>query len=214
VLWSFGREEEVECAQLERLVRSIERFLSPEQAPARQAGKAEAPLRFLESRPLGGGWVLNGLWQDLGIPRAIREGVAERRVRLPVERALFAMVANRALAPASKLATHERLQQEVALPGTEGVELHHLYRAMDLLVEAGEPLQRAIYFSVADLLQLEVDLLFLDTTTRSRPVKWWKIGSPSVLRLTSPASPKRSSVHRRSTPRSAPRRKASPSTPD
>jgi len=165
VLWSFGREEEVDRAQLERLVRSIERFLSPEQALQRQAQGGEVPLRFLASRPLGGGWVLDGLWRQLGIPQAIHEAIAERRVRLPVERALFAMVANRALAPASKLATHEWLRQEVVLPGTEGVELHHLYRAMDLLVGAGEPLQRAIYFSVADVLQLEVDLLFLDTTT-------------------------------------------------
>jgi hypothetical protein len=165
VLWSFGREEEVDRAQLERLVRSIERFLSPEQALQRQARDHEVPLRFLESRPLGGGWVLDALWRELGIPQAIGEVVQDRRVRLPVERALFALVANRALAPASKLRTYEWLKEEVALPGTEGVELHHLYRAMDLLVEAGEPLQRAVYFSVANLLQLEVDLLFLDTTT-------------------------------------------------
>jgi hypothetical protein len=165
VLWSFGREEEVDRAQLERLVRSIERFLSPEQALQRQARDHEVPLRFLESRPLGGGWVLDALWRELGIPQAIGEVVQDRRVRLPVERALFALVANRALAPTSKLGTYEWLKEEVALPGTEGVELHHLYRAMDLLVEAGEPLQRAVYFSVANLLQLEVDLLFLDTTT-------------------------------------------------
>jgi hypothetical protein len=152
VLWSFGREEEVDRAQLERLVRSIERFLSPEQALQRQARDHEVPLRFLESRPLGGGWVLDALWRELGIPQAIGEVVQDRRVRLPVERALFALVANRALAPASKLGTYEWLKEEVALPGTEGVELHHLYRAMDLLVEAGEPLQRAVYFSVANLL--------------------------------------------------------------
>jgi hypothetical protein len=48
VLWSFGREEEVDRAQLERLVRSIERFLSPEQALQRQARDHEVPLRFLE----------------------------------------------------------------------------------------------------------------------------------------------------------------------
>lgn len=165
VLWSFGREEEVDRAQLERLVRSIQRFLSPEQVLEGPSQGARAPLRFVGSRPLGGGWVLEGLWRQLGVPQAIQEVVQDRRVRLPVERALFALVANRALDPASKLATYEWLQQEVALPGTEGVELQHLYRAMDLLVEAGEPLQRAIYFSVADLLQLEVDLLFLDTTT-------------------------------------------------
>ncbi len=160
VLWSFGREEEVDRTQLERLVRSIERFLSPEQALRRQG-----LLRFVESRPVGGGWVLEGLWKQLGIPRAVAEVVGQRRVRLPVERALFAMVANRALDPSSKLGTWEWVQQGVVLPGTVGIQLQHLYRAMDLLVEAGEPLQRAVYFSVADLLELEVDLLFLDTTT-------------------------------------------------
>jgi len=165
VLWSFGREEEVDRQQLQRLIRSIERFLSPEEALQRQAQEADVPLRFVESRPLGGGWVLDRLWHELGIAQTIQEAVADRRVRLPVERALFAMVANRALAPASKLATWEWLQKEVVLPGTEGVELHHLYRAMDLLVAAGEALQKAIYWSVADILQLEVDLLFLDTTT-------------------------------------------------
>ncbi len=76
MLWSLGRKEEVDRAQLERLVRSIEPFLSPEQALRRQAGKRDVPLRFLDSRRLGGGWVLYGLWQELGIVRAIREGVA------------------------------------------------------------------------------------------------------------------------------------------
>lgn len=165
VLWSFGREDEVDRAQLERLIRSIERFLSPEQALERQAGRAEVPLRFVESRPLGGGWVLDALWKELGIQGAIRAAIAERRLRMPVERALFALVANRALAPRSKLGTQEWLHADVALPGTEAVELHHLYRAMDVLVGAGEPLERAIYQRVADLLRLEVDLLFLDSTT-------------------------------------------------
>lgn|SRR5690554_3668449 len=88
VLWSFGREEEVDREQLQRLIRSIERFLSPEEALRRQAQEGDVPLRFVESRPLGGGWVLDRLWHELGIAPAIQEAVADRRVRLPVERAL------------------------------------------------------------------------------------------------------------------------------
>src|SRR5688572_4987539 len=41
------------------------------------------------------------------------------------------------------------------------------YRAMDLLVEADAQaqVQEAVFFAVADLLNLEVDLLFFDTTS-------------------------------------------------
>jgi hypothetical protein len=41
------------------------------------------------------------------------------------------------------------------------------YRAMDLLVEADTDaaVQEAVFFAVANLLNLEVDLLFFDTTS-------------------------------------------------
>src|SRR5690606_12050372 len=45
------------------------------------------------------------------------------------------------------------------------VEVHSLYRAMDFLLEAATEIQHDVFFSVADLFNLEVDLLFLDTTT-------------------------------------------------
>lgn len=86
---------------LARLVRSISRFLSPEEALHAQAtADGTVPLRFVESRPLGGAWVLGQLWQRVGIQAAIRRLLRTRRYALPVERALFALVANRALAPA------------------------------------------------------------------------------------------------------------------
>lgn len=82
-----------------------------------------------------------------------------------MERVLFAMVANRALAPSSKLAIEEWVAREVALPGVEQFEVHQGYRAMDFLMESDEDIQREVYESVADLLNLEVDLLFFDTTS-------------------------------------------------
>jgi len=41
----------------------------------------------------------------------------------------------------------------------------HAYRAMDFLLEADEAIQKQVFFSVANLLNLEVDLLFFDTTS-------------------------------------------------
>lgn len=164
ILWSFGREEQVDREALRRLADAILRFLDPAQAAASTAEETAA-LRFRESRSLGGGWVLRSLWEELGCAEAIRKSVRQRSFRVPVEKALFAMVANRALAPASKLAVEEWVREDVALPGVEEVRIHNLYRAMDVLVEAGEALQEEVYHSVAHLLNLEVDLLFLDTTS-------------------------------------------------
>ena len=60
------------------------------------------------------------------------------RRTLPVERACFAMMANRSLAPASKLYCYEQwLCEDVRIAGAGGLELRHLYRAMDFFAPQG-----------------------------------------------------------------------------
>lgn len=166
ILKSLGRDDEVDVDALKRLVRSVERYLSPEDGLQRQAAEAHGDeVRLLDSRPFGGAWVLQQLWSELGLGRAVEKVAAARAFQMPVERALFAMVANRALAPGSKLAVEEWVREDVALPGLQDVPVHQLYRAMDLIHDAEDEVQREIYYSVADLLNLEVDLLFFDTTS-------------------------------------------------
>ena len=75
-------------------------------------------------------------------------------------------MANRACAPASKLYCHEQwLKEDTYIPGARGLELHHLYRAMDFLEANKGAIEEAIYFRVADLLNLDVDIVFYDTTS-------------------------------------------------
>lgn len=74
--------------------------------------------------------MLEQLWRRLGVAEVLEK----RQLGFAVERALFAMVANRACAPCSKLYCYAQwLAEEVRIEGTEGLELHQLYRAMDLL---------------------------------------------------------------------------------
>jgi transposase len=166
VIHSFGREDQLDRAALARLVRSLTRVLEPEQA---LIATAPADLQFVRSVPLGGAWALDGLWRQLGIDRVIERLLAERRLDPRAERLLFAMVANRALAPFSKLACCEWLASDVAIPGLAADEVGEdpqpLYRAMDWLLEIEAQLAEQVYWATADLLNLEVDLLFFDTTS-------------------------------------------------
>src|SRR3954464_10855857 len=84
-----------------------------------------------------------------------------------VERVQFALVAHRALDPCSKLAAAEWASCDVHVPGLEAMDEDQAYRAMDLLVEADAQakVQEAVFFACANLLNLEVDLLFFDTTS-------------------------------------------------
>jgi transposase len=165
VLVKLGREEELDLEGLRRLAASIARYCDG--GGAGEALGEPGEFDVVASRPLGGSWLLDGLWRTLGVDRALAGVLGERRFTTDVERVLFAMVANRALAPASKLAAAEWATEDVHIPGLEAMDEDHCYRAMDLLVEADTEgkLQEAVFFACADLLNLEVDLLFFDTTS-------------------------------------------------
>ena len=166
VLLNLGREDELDVEGLRRLARSITRYTDPGEEGGGSIEPAEG-LEVVGSRPLGGAWLLDALWRRLGVAEALRELLGARRFATDVERVLFALVCNRALAPCSKLAAAEWASQDVAIPGLEAMDDDHAYRALDLLVEAdaAAKVQEAVFFCCADLLNLEVDLLFFDTTS-------------------------------------------------
>lgn len=163
VIHNFGRAEHVDRAALGRLVASISRFLDPEQALAAAAG---AEVEVLDSRHLGGAWTLDRVWERLGIGAAIRRVATGRRVNPEaVERVLFALVAQRALEPGSKLAATEWVAHRVAIEGCPGFSDDAAYRAMDFLLDALGEIASEIFASVATLLNLDLDLVFVDTTS-------------------------------------------------
>ena len=166
VLLRLGREDQLDVDGLRRLAASITRFTDGDGGGQPLPG-APGELEVVESRPVGGAWLLDGLWRALGVGQAIAKVLGARRFSTDVERVLFALVASRALAPRSKLAAAEWASQDVAIPGLSAMDDDQAYRAMDLLVDADTEarVQEAVFFACADLLNLEVDLLFFDTTS-------------------------------------------------
>jgi transposase len=80
--------------------------------------------------------------------------------------ALFAMAAQRLDDPASKLACATRWLPDIAwLPEADKLAVDQLYRALDFLAVWSDEIERDVFLRSADLLRLDVDLIFYDTTT-------------------------------------------------
>jgi len=162
ILCNCGRANDPAVTErLRRLARSILRRCAPEEIIA-----AGPHWRLVCAWPYGALYALEALWQRFGIGEIISAQAGARRLGFAVERALFAMVANRACAPASKLYCYEQwLKEDVRIAGTEHLRLHQLYRAMDFLEANKESIEREIFFRVADLCNLDVEVIFYDTTS-------------------------------------------------
>jgi hypothetical protein len=129
-------------------------------------------------RSIGPDLVFGRLWQESGIPEVLRTFLEGRRFEFDVERAIYLTVLHRLFASGSDRAA-ERWRDDYLLPGTEGLGLHHLYRAMAFLGEPlpvkGQPLNGPVRCT-KDLLEerlfdrrrdlfTEVELVFFDTTS-------------------------------------------------
>ena len=90
VVYNCGRADDPAVVdRLRKLAASILRRCSPEEI----VGAAKGELRLVCAWPYGETYVLQALWQRLGIDQVIRAQSQSRRLGFDVERALFAMVA-------------------------------------------------------------------------------------------------------------------------
>jgi hypothetical protein len=140
VLMNLGRVDRLDVDGLRRLAASINKHFGDTDVlgDGAEAGLAvgAAPLEVLDSRPVGATWLLDGLWRQLEVGAAVRAATDARRFTTNMERVLFALVANRAVAPMSKLSAAEWVGEDTVIPGLSTMDEDHAYRAMDLLVDA------------------------------------------------------------------------------
>jgi hypothetical protein len=164
IIHNFGRADLVDRDGLARLVRSISRFLDPADA---LSATASLEIDVVDSRAMGACFLADRLWERLGIAEGIAKVAASRRLDGElVERVIFAMVANRlSVKPLSKLAGCTWVARSAYVDGLAEVSDDACYRAMDFFCSTLSELQETVFFSIASLLNLEVDLLFFDTST-------------------------------------------------
>lgn len=177
VLSTLGRLDLLQSTgQLDALLRSGARF---SQRLALLDAHAAGQTQPVAVRRIGPDLVFARLWKELGIDAALRHQLHARRFEFDLERAVYLTVLHRLFASGSDRAA-ERWRESYRLPGTEALELHHLYRAMAFLGEAvddpgggtvpGAPrcikdrIEEALFEPRRHLFS-ELDLVFFDTTS-------------------------------------------------
>ena len=142
---------------------SISRILDPVGvAPS----VASSDVEIADSRRLGGAFVLDQMWDRLGIGAALRSTAKGRRINADVvERICFALVAQRCLEPASKLAAVRWAQERVALVDCPDFDDQAAYASMDFLLAALPEIAERIFATTANLLNLSCDIIFVDTSS-------------------------------------------------
>ena len=121
-------------------------------------------LEFTESRSLGATWALDVLWNRLGIGETMRRVLADRHLDESAERVLFALVANRALAPSPKL-TARWVSEDVIIGGLPATSDDACHQAIDWLPEIKDALESEIFERVTHVPDQEVDLLVFNTAS-------------------------------------------------
>ena len=124
VIATLGRLDLLEASgQLERLMRSgLRHCESFAVLDAHAAGEIE-PVAI---RRIGPDLVFARLWKESGIHDVLRSILKERHYEFDVERAIYLTVLHRLFASGSDRAA-ERWREDYLIPGTEDLELHHLY---------------------------------------------------------------------------------------
>jgi transposase len=161
VLCTLGRVEELmESGTTDALMRSLARF---SQQVNIIDGYRDGHLEAGNVRQLGPDLVFSRLWRETEIQPVINEILKERQFEFPVERAIYLTVLHRLFQSGSDRAA-EQWKRDVVIPGSEDLQLHHLYRAMRWLGDNKDAIEEALYSRHKDLFT-ELSLAFFDTTS-------------------------------------------------
>ena len=172
IIHNFGRADQLDRQSLVRLCHSIARvcgleihdhLASADQAP--EISHLPSDVKLIRTLELGTVSAIEFLWDRVGIGPALLKALDQQKGRVPYERALLAMTANRLCEPESKLGVWDRWLSRVYLPSCRELKLPQMYEAMDFLSEHVAQVEKAVFFRTAHLFNLEVDLIFYDTTT-------------------------------------------------
>lgn len=175
---NLGAEEDLDQTLVVGAVAALQRYIEQRwgqgsdaskatqvTAAARKVRQSSAALKILCSKQLGLRLLLEPVWEELGIGPALRKVEKKRDFEFPLERIVFGMVFNRLVDPQSKLACNDWLKDQAFFPEGEDWEVHHFYRALDVLHDHWAEIEEALFDALSARTPEPLRLLQLVDTT-------------------------------------------------
>jgi transposase len=159
VIMNLGREEELINTEMVKVLAEKFASLSNELILI-DKGKES----FAQNYMLGGVLALQTMWKKLKLDKKLEKIKQERNLGWDFENAVKLMVLNRIFEPKSKLSTM-KWKNQIYCKEVQDIDLHHLYKGLDLLQEHTEDLLTDLYQTSQSLFKPNVKIVFYDLTT-------------------------------------------------
>lgn len=162
VVANLGRVEDLQDGKLDAIIESLARF---SERPWRRLEQQAERLQVRWSKQWGPALVFERLWREAEVDRAFAALLQDRKLAYDVSEAVFVMVLNRLTDPSSKRGLVRQWLQGIYRPEAEPLELHHYYRALDVLAAHKETIEDRLFARARDLFWAQVDVVLWDTTS-------------------------------------------------
>lgn len=162
IIANLGRADRLKNGELDGIVKSLKKYTHQDEAGA-NAWRKDISTMTEEDRVNYGYLAYRALWQQFGLHQALTDFSTDRKISYDYAATVFSMVVNHALNPSSKRALHENKNTYAGL--NNGLQLHHLYRSLDLLAEHKSKLETFLFNKNRTLFNMIVDVVFFDVTT-------------------------------------------------
>lgn len=155
---SLGRKDKLQDSeQLNRIAMSLLKYCNKNKT-CFDIQTAEEKQRKIWGAPA----VIRKIWDILRLDELFKNITKGYKIKFDFFSSVFLMVLDRLCKPVSKKKSYEEQDKYY---GIKENHLQHLYRALDILADRKEDIEKNLFFSNMSLFNTKVDVIFYDVTT-------------------------------------------------
>ena len=159
---NLGRVDHLGAVTISNILSALQRY-AEKLEPSGGDGRRDISTMEEHGRFNYGWLVYRRLWQQFGFEKLLGELSADRKISYDYASVVFSLVVNHVLNPSSKRDFF--LNRDWYSGLSNGIELHHLYRSLDLLAEHKADVETALFHKNRTLFDMKLDVVFFDVTT-------------------------------------------------
>lgn len=158
VIANLGRADAVASSGWENIIAAIQKYLDKTKSNIRDLSTLKETAR------VNYGYIIyKKLWEKYSITELLDNLIDKSKIEYDFSSMIFSIVIDRLLLPSSKRSYY--LHRDRYFQYDASLELHQIYRSLDILSENKEKIEEYIFNKNRTLFNMKVDIVFYDVTT-------------------------------------------------